>query len=70
MVEHRNRKKLRTQSWAWRHRNKAQRQMHERPREEPPRTQNFRDTAGLEKYLAASDRRRGARLMEEEESDD
>jgi hypothetical protein len=65
MAEHRGRKKFTRQTWAWRHRNKAQRQVHQRPREEPPRLQNFRDTAGLEKYLAASDRR-AVRFTDEE----
>ncbi len=63
MAEHRPVRKKHT--WGWSHRNKRQRQKHARPKEEPPRLQNFRDTAGLEKYLAASDRR-GARLVEEE----
>jgi len=58
MAEHRGRKKFST---AWSHRNKRQRQTHQRP-EEPPRWQ---DTVGLKKILAASEWH-GPRLVEEE----
>jgi hypothetical protein len=67
MAEHRPvRKKFTKSTWAWAHRNKRQRQTHQRPKEEPLRWQDSRGAVGLERYLAASDRR-GARLVEEED---
>ncbi len=66
MAEHRGRKKFSKHAWAFSHRNKRQRATHARPKEEPPRLQNFRDTAGLERYLAPSERR-AVRLAEEQE---